>query len=191
MYNFVCAELWAKNSDNTSVNFKVSTTQCYFLGVDLDPTLIKRAEENNNYINKIEYKCVNIMSVEYKVLVCKFLEGYHKVLFDVVFCFSITMWIHLNNGDEGLKTFLKDVCAFAKVLVIEPQPWQCYRRAVRRLKRASSETFPFFETLKIRGNVELEIENIIITECNFEKVMESPKLDWGRRITIYQKCDDR
>lgn len=48
--------------------------------------------------------------------------------------FSITKWIHLNDGDEGLETFFRrvfDVLRPNGKFVLEPQPWGSYAKAKR------------------------------------------------------------
>lgn len=48
--------------------------------------------------------------------------------------FSITKWIHLNDGDEGLEAFFKrvfDVLKPGGKFVLEPQPWDSYGKAKR------------------------------------------------------------
>ena len=48
--------------------------------------------------------------------------------------FSITKWIHLNAGDEGLIIFFRrvfDVLRPAGKFVVEPQPWDSYGKAKR------------------------------------------------------------
>ncbi|RUS22798.1 Bicoid-interacting protein 3-domain-containing protein [Endogone sp. FLAS-F59071] len=52
-------------------------------------------------------------------------------MYDVVLAMSITKWIHLNWGDNGIKAFFHKVY---RVLgpggrfVMEPQPWESYKR---------------------------------------------------------------
>lgn len=112
-------------------------------------------------------------------------KKYNKNNFNVSFCLSVTMWIHLNHGDEGLQIFLKKICDLSEMIVVEPQPWKCYKSAVKRLKGANS-TFPCFEALKHRQNVETFIENII-ENYNFHKIHETPASEWGRRILFYKR----
>ena len=47
----------------------------------------------------------------------KYLNKFDRDQFDVIFCFSVSMWIHLNHGDQGLKTFFERMAKFGKSLV--------------------------------------------------------------------------
>ncbi|KAI9460773.1 Bicoid-interacting protein 3-domain-containing protein [Boletus coccyginus] len=54
--------------------------------------------------------------------------------YDVVIAFSITKWIHLNHGDEGLVTFFRRAHRVLKpggAFVVEPQAWETYGKARR------------------------------------------------------------
>lgn len=155
------------------------------LGVDIDPILIKRACENW-HLNNIQFKCCDIMAPPQNDPIQEFLIAENINAFDVVFCFSITMWIHLNHGDDGLKLFLEKVSRLGNFLVIEPQPWKCYRTAVKRLKLGKSE-FLRFKELKIRQNVEEEIESFIINHCGLLKIRESERTQWGRKLLFFER----
>jgi SAM-dependent methyltransferase len=165
---------------------KKGETCCHLLGIDLDPVLIARAEEANKYNSNVTYKCVNYMKDSQNVI-SSYLKQHSKDYFDVIFCFSVTMWIHLNYGDEGLRQFLISVSMRTNMVVIEPQPWKCYRTAVRRMKR-SGGNFPEFANLKIRQGVAVAIENIFLNECNFIKIKrEGLYTHWGRELLLFKR----
>ncbi|KAI5641452.1 bicoid-interacting protein 3 (Bin3) domain-containing protein [Phthorimaea operculella] len=154
------------------------------LGVDIDPVLIHRAQETNSNPS-ISYLAANVMLEQGRGEIKKYLDKHERKQFDVTFCFSVTMWIHLNNGDEGLKEFLRYIKDVSKTIIIEPQPWNCYRNAQRRVKKSGS-SFPFYETLKIRSNVDQEIENILRENCH-KKVYESSASSWKRKVQSYHQ----
>lgn len=152
------------------------------MGIDIDPTLIIRAEENN-LSQHINFRCMNIMELVHREELNNFLRNLNVTRFNITFCFSVTMWIHINYGDGGLETFLSYICDVSDMIVIEPQPWKCYRTALKRLKLANSD-FPLFKKLKIRYDVEGFIESFFV-ENKFKKIHETPQCEWGRKILFF------
>ncbi|XP_015610358.1 probable RNA methyltransferase CG11342 [Cephus cinctus] len=157
------------------------------LGVDFDPVLIERACEKNYWPDHVTFKCLNFISDDRDKLLREYLCKHNRSHFDVAFCFSISMWIHINYGDFGLVEFLSGVCKFSNMVVIEPQRWKCYRNASRRLRRFNGEDFPLLDSLKYRGNMSEHIQNILKEYCNFQKVTVTGNNSWGREILIYER----
>ncbi|XP_055858977.1 probable RNA methyltransferase CG11342 [Episyrphus balteatus] len=155
------------------------------LAIDIDPTLIKRAKENNNAPQNINFACVDIMQTDLSEIK-NFLKARNATKFDAVCCFSITMWIHLNHGDSGLQDFLKKCSHFAQLLIVEPQPWKCYRTAVRRMRRSAQETFPNFGQLKWTINIEEDIRQYLENHLNLQMIHETLPTKWMRRIWFYR-----
>lgn len=51
--------------------------------------------------------------------------------YDIIMCLSVSKWIHLNFGDEGLKRMFQRVFKQLRPggkFVFEPQPWKSYMR---------------------------------------------------------------
>lgn len=63
--------------------------------------------------------------------------------YDTVLCLSVTKWVHLNWGDEGLiRLFAKiwQVMRPGGILLLEPQPWKSYERK-RLVSQVAVENF--------------------------------------------------
>ncbi|XP_076669531.1 putative RNA methyltransferase CG11342 isoform X2 [Andrena cerasifolii] len=157
------------------------------LGVDLDPILIERARERNPRAGRIVFECLDFLADDRDRTLERYLGQFEKSRFDVVFCFSVTMWIHLNRGDDGLVEFLKKACSLADRIVIEPQPWRCYRNASRRLRRSKGDDFPLLKTLKLTGDPAAHIEHILTESCSFRRVTVTGDNEWKRRLLIYER----
>ncbi|XP_012537687.1 probable RNA methyltransferase CG11342 [Monomorium pharaonis] len=157
------------------------------IGVDLDPILIEKARERNPRPDRLTFECLDFLSEDCDETLSRYLAQLNKTRFDVVFCFSITMWIHLNHGDDGLEKFLRKVCELAEMIVVEPQPWRCYRNASRRMRRAKLEDFPLLKELKYTGDPMKHIEDILRRQCNFQRVTVTAGNEWGRMLLIYER----
>ncbi|XP_059060545.1 probable RNA methyltransferase CG11342 [Achroia grisella] len=161
----------------------VYTNKIYMLGIDIDNNLIQRANETNCNSN-ITFAPLDVMNEKEFQIIEKFLDYHKRKTFDITFCFSVTMWIHINNGDEGLKKFLGFLKKLSKLIIIEPQPWSCYRNAQRRVKK-SGGSFPLYNELRIRSDVESTIEQFFIDD-HYKKVYESINSSWNRKIKSFQ-----
>lgn len=154
--------------------------------MDIDPQLIRRATEANSHSPAVQYSSGNLMEVlSSREQLMDFTRGAN---FHLVTCLSITMWIHLNNGDTGLQAFLRHSAAIAEVLVVEPQRWKSYKDAVRRMKRGAGlpDAFPHFKALEWRETVEEDIERYLESdECNMQLIFKSEPSAWSRRISVF------
>ncbi|KAJ3855410.1 Bicoid-interacting protein 3-domain-containing protein [Lentinula lateritia] len=77
--------------------------------------------------------------------------------YDVVIAFSISKWIHINGGDEGLRAFFRRVYSVLEpggVFILEPQEWDTYKKA----KRLNESLRNSAQTLELRPS---EFESIL------------------------------
>lgn len=156
---------------------------CFVLGVDIDATLIARAREKSNA--KTQFLAFDFMNEEEReAALQKYLLMNDIECFDVTFCFSVTMWIHLNHGDLGLEIFIHNICKNSKFIFVEPQTWNSYRTAVKRLKLAGEE-FPHFKTIKLGNNTETVIEEILLKH-KAKKIHETSKTKFKRKIYVFK-----
>jgi SAM-dependent methyltransferase len=172
------------------------TADCRLLAVDLDPSLIASARKKYADVTGATFECIDVMSEDFEILKNEILKGQDLQSFDIVSCFSTTMWIHLNFGDEGLKSFLTKLgnCS-SSVLIIEPQKWKSYKTAVERCRRKQMDKFTQYSALTWRG---AEIDDHIAryvssafplelyrkSACG-EEIVASDLLFWGRSMLIF------
>ncbi|CAF0766524.1 unnamed protein product [Didymodactylos carnosus] len=112
------------------------------LGVDIDQQLIHRARQR--LLNKIKnYKRTKTTSEPHMQfpLNMRFQQAnfvlendddlnYITEEYETIIAFSVTKWIHLNFGDDGIKRFFKRIYRALRpggILLLEPQQWQSYR----------------------------------------------------------------
>ncbi|KAL5729105.1 hypothetical protein ACHQM5_002102 [Ranunculus cassubicifolius] len=117
------------------------------LGIDIDKSLIKTASWNlkgipeesasghlsnasETALSDSETKdLLGRVSFQKENFVTKFQVEAEK--YDTILCLSVTKWIHLNWGDDGLITLFTNIWKQLRpggILVLEPQPWKSYQK---------------------------------------------------------------
>lgn len=180
---------------------------CSLLGIDLDPVLVERAiakycseskGDEREDDNRVTFKCFDILSTEFDAYIKDFCSLRGVAGFDVVSCFSITMWVHLNTGDEGLEKFLTKAASLTqKYLIIEPQAWKSYKNAAERCRRQGLPLFPHYQSLSWRNSVcddiasfVSSIEGMLLLNKSHMSREGGEERDikiWGRDFLVFEK----
>jgi len=95
------------------------------------------------------------------------------------------MWIHLNGGDGALEDLLSTLSKWADNVIVEPQPWKCYRNAVRRAKKTKSQPFELYDSLGYRANVVDDIQNIFRVKLDMHLYSHMGQSQWNRPVLWY------
>jgi 7SK snRNA methylphosphate capping enzyme len=140
------------NAGNVTLEIAHKFDPEYIEGVDIDPLLVKKARRNQSvYRSKVFDKDLDYFPIScyqqfgrmpptYRFSNVHFRAGdfVHEPdpdsdmdRFDTILALSITKWIHLNNGDGGLRFFFNKVYRYLHkggLFVLEPQPLEGYRK---------------------------------------------------------------
>ncbi|KYR01331.1 hypothetical protein DLAC_02055 [Tieghemostelium lacteum] len=112
----------------------------------------------NQYPYNISFICQNFL---YENVIID-----HKNSYDVIMALSISKWIHLNWGDEGIKKFFFKIYNLLKVggiFIFEPQDFKGYKK---RLKM--SEIFQSnYKDIKLKPN---EFQDFLLNQVHFKSV---------------------
>lgn len=169
------------------------SVECHLLGIDIDSSLIELAK-NKYKVNEdkdfIDFHTVDIMDTNTsKLFFSNYLNNYSVSGFSFISLFSITMWIHLNHGNEGLKSFINssvDLLETKGSLLIEPQPWKCYKNAEKRCRKLGLEKPKYYDEIN-RCDIDELIRNILKNDFHMTSCWEIGKEDWGRSIMIFSE----
>lgn len=72
---------------------------------------------------------------------------------DTLCCFSVTKWVHLIHGDDGIMRlfgkFLRTLVP-GGYLVLEPQMWKSYKNAAKQQDSRGQVAYQALDSLKLR-----------------------------------------
>ncbi|KAL0730916.1 hypothetical protein Bca4012_027010 [Brassica carinata] len=86
--------------------------------------------------------------------------------YDTILCLSVTKWIHLNWGDDGLITLFSKIWRLLNpggIFVMEPQPWKSYEKN----RRVSETTAMHHRTIVLRPE---HFQEILLDKIGFRTV---------------------
>lgn len=137
----------------------------FVVGIDIDANLISRARKNVTHesqaiINNNDKNVVkqtkfpnNIAFKQSNYVLCNdSLLELEEARYDTILCLSVTKWIHLNFGDDGLKRTFKRMYRSLKengTLILEAQGWKSYKRR----KNLTSEINTHYKNITLFPNM--------------------------------------
>lgn len=158
--------------------------ECIAIGIDIDDKLIKRAQNKYQDIQGVTFITANCLSEN---VIINIMKLYSIEKFSLVTAFSITMWIHMNHGDDGLIQFLQIMGEITNGgILIEPQKWISYRKAIQRCRRMKINELPHYQNLQIR-DIELYSQEYYTNNHQMELLWRIPCEEWGREAVLFIK----
>lgn len=155
------------------------------LGFDLDEVLIERAQQNNPLPSSISFIPLDITKDSDQLQ--DYLHQHGSSHYHLCLCLAVTMWVHLNHGDSGLLQLLSCLASISQHLLLEAQPWKCYRSAARRLRKLGRSDFDHFKTLKIRGDVAEHAREHLERHCGMELIQSFGSTTWDRKLLLFKR----
>ncbi|XP_038608393.1 RNA 5'-monophosphate methyltransferase [Tachyglossus aculeatus] len=154
---------------------------------DIDAGLVERARRACPFPGALSFVRLDIMDpAAREPALASFLARHGRRAFDLGFCMSLTMWVHLRHGDAGLRALLARLASLCRFLLVEPQPWRCYRAAARRLRRLGRRDFDHFGSLAIRGDMAQSVARILTGELGMELHSCFGTTPWDRSLLLFR-----
>ncbi|XP_026163919.1 pre-miRNA 5'-monophosphate methyltransferase isoform X1 [Mastacembelus armatus] len=160
-------------------------SRVHLLGFDLDEALIQRAQQNNPLPSRISFIPLDITSDTDALQDHLIQHGCSH--FHLCLCLAVTMWVHLNHGDSGLLHLLSCLASISEHLLLEAQPWKCYRSAARRLRKLGRSDFDHFKTLKIRGDIAEHAREHLERHCGMKLIQSFGSTAWDRKLLLFKR----
>eukprot|EP01038_Epipyxis_sp_PR26KG_P015085 gene15085-20298_t len=178
-----------------------SWVRCVIIGIDIDKMLIELAvSKSKNFQLKVGnddtilFLTTDLMDESFEKEVFNKLKcDLNFSSFSFISLFSVTMWIHLNWGDDGLRKCFSDCISLylsdTGSILVEPQPWKCYRSAAKRCRKSGVEVPINIETIQLR-QIDRDIIDIMEVYHNSRRTWSIGKEIWGRSIFIFHMNND-
>ncbi|CAH8382302.1 unnamed protein product [Eruca vesicaria subsp. sativa] len=109
--------------------------------------------------------------------------------YDTILCLSVTKWVHLNWGDDGLINLFSKIWRLLNpggIFVMEPQPWKSYEKN----RRVSETTAMNYRTIVLRPE---HFQDILLDKIGFRTVedltssLSGASKGFDRQILAFQK----
>lgn len=109
-------------------------------------------------------------------------------MYDTITCLSVSKWIHLYHGDDGLKQVFEKI--YRALLpggqfILEPQPWKTYHNR----KFTTAETAKHYDEIELRPkDFEAYLtQQVGFRSCEFLEVCQTSQKGFKRPLYVYTK----
>ncbi|KAL7843178.1 hypothetical protein AOLI_G00246900 [Acnodon oligacanthus] len=164
-----------------------SPRNVHLLGFDLDQDLILQAQNFNPFPQNIQFIPLDITQESSHSELTSYVEKFGCSRFHLCTCFAVTMWVHLNHGDTAFLALLSRLASLCECLLLEVQPWKCYRSAARRLRKLGRSDFDHFKTLAIRGDMAAHAKEHLEKQCSMELAQDFGITSWDRSLLLFKR----
>ncbi|GAB9474479.1 RNA methyltransferase [Globisporangium polare] len=108
--------------------------------------------------------------------------------YDFITCFSVTKWIHLFHGDDGIKGVFAQIhqlLAPGGRFIVEPQPWKSYHKR----KFTSEVTAANYQKIELRPKdfPAFLVDTIGFKKCTFLQVCRTSANGFRRPVYVVEK----
>lgn len=187
-----CLEEMVKSKSGVDVGkFPVSMKKCY----GAIPALKTQSKEGHGkfeekaqdlFPGNVLFRCGNYVLSKDELLKSQ------KEEYDTILCLSITKWIHLNWGDDGLKRFFRRIYLALRpggVFILEPQAWPSYVKK----KKMTETTYRNFYKIKFKPH---EFKRFLLKDVGFStcEVIGTPVNEskgFRRQLLLFKKLTQR
>lgn len=114
---------------------------------------------------------------------------YTKQEYDIILCLSVTKWIQLNSGDEGLKLMFQKIYKLLNpggIFILEPQPFKSYKRK----KNLTPEIRKNYNAIKLLPSQYIDYllsEEVGFAKCEELDVSKHDKQGFQRPLYLLMK----
>ncbi|ORX93037.1 Bin3-domain-containing protein [Basidiobolus meristosporus CBS 931.73] len=165
------------------------------IGVDIDETLITKSWAHLKH----QARLLNQDGVSHdnpplphniQFRACNWVQDDEECVskYDVILCLSVTKWIHLNQGDGGIKQLFQkihDSLSDDGVFILEPQPWSSYYRR----SHLTPEIWENYKRIQLRPEqFEVYLTHTIgFQHCELLGVPETDSKGFSRPLYLFRK----